>query len=423
MGDNVTEEHQPAEQLAQLHEQLWQTVLQFGNLSAVQERNRIARDLHDSLGHALTALNIQLQTAIKLWQLDPTQAQHFLAEAHRLGAVAISEVRQSVGTLRSNATETQTLDSLIEALAEDFYETTGVLPVTQIDLPRELPVEIVTPLYRVVQEALNNARKYAQATEVQIQICYEASRLWMTIQDDGRGFKPEKATTGFGLKGIRERVAMLRGNLYLESEPGAGCRISIDVPLQGETIAEKQTDCVSTSVSVLEPETPSTGLALTPGQTQQLEQSLTKWIGPIAPQLLQSVVCSTPSVEALTKALASYLNPDALIQFEQEATQAMTETTIQFETKAQDVSAPKSLATQPQSIQKQSIQKQSIQKQFIQECEQELMVEIGPIASLLVQKTLNQHPGLSSEELIKTLAEQIPNPQAAIAFQQRLTSS
>ena len=123
---NMVEELYTPEQLAQTHQQLWQYVLQFANFSAVQERNRIARELHDSLGHALTALNFQLQTAIKLCKLDPTQAQQFLTEAHRLVTIATQEVRHSVRTLRSDAPENQSLETLIESLGNDFQQITGV---------------------------------------------------------------------------------------------------------------------------------------------------------------------------------------------------------------------------------------------------------------------------------------------------------
>ena len=229
--NKVEQERQTPENLAEVNEHLWQYIQQFGNLSAQQERSRIARDLHDSLGHALTALNIQLQTAVKLWQLNPAQAQQFLAKAQQLGAVAIKEVRQSVSNLRTDAPETQPLASLIEALVEDFEQTTGISPATHIDIPIALPPEVVTPLYRILQEALNNICKYAQATEVQIQAIATTKTAHLAIQDNGRGFQVKAANTGFGLQGMRERTAALGGHFFLVSQPGLGCRITVSIRL------------------------------------------------------------------------------------------------------------------------------------------------------------------------------------------------
>jgi signal transduction histidine kinase len=101
---------QTSDQLSQIYDQLWQCVLKFGDFSALQERNRIARDLHDSLGHSLTALNIQLQAAKRHWDHDPEKAQQFLAEAHRLGAIAIQETRQTVSSLRAEMAEVESLE-------------------------------------------------------------------------------------------------------------------------------------------------------------------------------------------------------------------------------------------------------------------------------------------------------------------------
>lgn len=252
----MVEELYTPEQLAQMHDSLWQCVLQFANLSAAQERNRIARDLHDSLGSALTALNFQLQTAIKLCKPDPTQAQEFLSEAHRLVAIATQEVRQSVKTLRSEKIETQSLETLIESLVNDFHQTTGILPELEINLPISLSPQLVTPIYRIIQEALNNTRKYAKATQVQIHICTTSTGVHLTIGDNGRGFNPEQVSGGYGLQGMQERVAVLQGHLQLESQPGRGCCITVEIPMQISKISEVSM-AKESSVSQNQPETSS----------------------------------------------------------------------------------------------------------------------------------------------------------------------
>lgn len=234
------EDPQTPEELARIHEQLWQTVLQFGNFSASQERNRIARDLHDSLGQALTALNIQLQTAVKLWQLDPGRAEQFLAEAQRLGSTAVQEVRQTVRTLRLDCPDDQSIDTLITSLVESFHRSTGVLPTVKLNLVAPMPPEVVTPVYRIIQEGLNNICKYAQATEVNVQLSTTPTSLGLIIEDNGRGFDLEQAVTGFGLRGMQERVSLLRGRFQIETEPGAGCRIRVVMPLRVLSLHDSQ---------------------------------------------------------------------------------------------------------------------------------------------------------------------------------------
>lgn len=250
----MVEELYTPEQLAQMHDSLWQCVMQFANVSATQERNRIARDLHDSLGSALTALNFQLQTAIKLCKPDPTQAQEFLSEAHRLVAIATKEVRESVKALRSDALETQSLETLIESLVNDFHQTTGILPEVEISLPISLSPQLVTPIYRIIQEALNNTRKYAKATQVQIHICTTSIGIQLTIQDNGRGFDPKQVSGGYGLQGMQERVAVLQGHLHLESQPGSGCCITVEIPMPISKISEISM-VKESSVSQHQPET------------------------------------------------------------------------------------------------------------------------------------------------------------------------
>ncbi|BAY81276.1 integral membrane sensor signal transduction histidine kinase [Calothrix parasitica NIES-267] len=230
----MTEQVYTSEKLAQMHQSLWECVLQFAQFSAMQERHRIARDLHDSLGHSLTGLNFQLQTAIQLCQPESYQAQEFLNEAHRLVKVASQEVRQSVKALRNDELETQSLETLIESLINNFEQNTGILPEVEINLSTAIPSQFVTPIYRIIQESLNNVCKYAVATAVNISISYiyeNSEKLYLKIEDNGRGFDPEKVCGGYGLQGIQERINFLQGNFQLESQPGRGCCITVEIPI------------------------------------------------------------------------------------------------------------------------------------------------------------------------------------------------
>lgn len=224
-------ERQAKEELAAAHEQLRRYALQIEELAAVQERNHIAREIHDSLGHTLTAQNIQLQTAAKLWQCDPTKAHSFLQQAQQLAATAMQEVRRSVKALREDSEE-PLLEEAIARLVKDFQQGTGVAISTSIRGQTIICPRMSKTLHRSVQEALTNIRKYAQATQVNIQLSTTATDMNLVIEDNGRGFDANQQSNGFGLQGMRERVAALSGTLHLETEPGSGCRIIIKIPLQ-----------------------------------------------------------------------------------------------------------------------------------------------------------------------------------------------
>lgn len=403
----MLEERHTSEELTKVHEQLWQCVLQFGNLTAMQERNRIARDLHDSLGHALTGLNIQLQTAVTLWQLNPEKAQRFLAEAVRLGGVATKEVRQSVKLLRNNAPETECLENLIESLVADFYQATGILPSTQINLSITLPQEVVTPIYRIIQEATNNICKYAKATKVQIQIDANPNTMYLSIGDNGIGFKPEDAISGFGLQGMRERVAILRGRFYLNSAPGEGCEVSAEIPLQPLLVVEQEPQELIEIIPVLAPAKSQPNLPKQ--QVCCLEEMLLDLLGPIAPKLVQLVIVNASSLEGLIEDLARYLPSEEQLKFKQQAVIMLREDAqpnIFTESKNQ-------MMLQNHHCSNTETNTES----FIQRCELELSDLIGPIAPLLIQKILTASPQISNEELVGILAAQITDVREAVRFQ------
>jgi signal transduction histidine kinase len=229
-------ERQAKEQLAVAHEQLRQYALEIEDLAAVQERNHIAREIHDSLGHTLTAQNIQLQTAVKLWQCDPNQAQSFLQQAQQLAATAMQEVRRSVRALREDVPESPPLEEAIAHLADDFRQGTGISTSLDINVQAPIPPQTAKMLYRVVQEALTNISKHAQATQVAIQLKTTIDTVRLIIEDNGRGFDSNSQNiTGFGLKGMQERVAAVRGILQLRAKPGTGCRIVVQFSLQHDS--------------------------------------------------------------------------------------------------------------------------------------------------------------------------------------------
>ena len=208
---------------------------QIEAMAAVEERNRIAREIHDSLGHSLTALTVQLQAAISVIQADPTQAQVFLTQAYQLSKTAMQEVRQSVKALRVDEPTEQSLESTIAELAEGFRQVTGITPIVQINLHQSVSLPVSKTIYRIVQEAFTNISKYAQATQVEITLNtisqISGDYLCLTINDNGKGFDCTQQSVGFGLRGMRERVAALAGEFHLITAPEAGCQIEVKCPI------------------------------------------------------------------------------------------------------------------------------------------------------------------------------------------------
>ncbi|MGB8702327.1 MAG: response regulator [Thermosynechococcaceae cyanobacterium] len=207
-------------------------------MAAIEERNRIAREIHDSLGHSLTALNVQMQAVASLLLTDPMQAQAFLTQAQRLGATAMQEVRESVRTLRADESVEKPLPKTIAALAEEFRQVTGITPTVETCLTQPVSGSVSKALYRIVQEALTNISKYAQATQVHLHLVTRENDLAdgrycinLTIADNGQGFNNQPSATGFGLQGMQERVAALDGEFHLKTSPGAGCHIQVKLPL------------------------------------------------------------------------------------------------------------------------------------------------------------------------------------------------
>jgi signal transduction histidine kinase len=224
-------ERQSRQNLAIAHEQLQRYSLRIEDQATLQERNRIAHEIHDSLGHALTAQSILLENALLFSQSNTEKTQTFLKEAKLLGATALKNIRQSVATLRSDPLQGQSLEKAIATLIQDFCRITNITPNSKILLSYPITSEVSTAVYRITQEALTNISKHSNATKATLQLETKAGGLYLTVADNGQGFNPEQNTTGFGLHGMRERAITLEGRCKIISHPGEGCRIAVDIPL------------------------------------------------------------------------------------------------------------------------------------------------------------------------------------------------
>jgi signal transduction histidine kinase len=203
--------------------------LRLSLMTAERERARWARELHDSVLQGLGSRRVMLSSALKSGEWERLAG----AVEEALGDVArdIDELRALISELRP-----ATLDQLgLRAALEDLAERVG--HGAEIELVAELEVdaarldpELETAVYRLVQEALNNVAKHAGAASAHLQVRSSDNHLTVLISDDGKGFDPSAETSGFGLAGMRERVALAGGELQIESQPGAGTRVRASVP-------------------------------------------------------------------------------------------------------------------------------------------------------------------------------------------------
>ncbi|MFG2028540.1 sensor histidine kinase [Streptomyces sp. NPDC048825] len=201
-------------------------------LSAAAERNRLARDIHDSLGHHLTAMSVQLEMASDFRALDPDAAQRALTEARQSVRLALGDVRQSVRALRGEAAH-PTLAAALAGLAHSGAASPRVTVEVSGDEDGYGTAEL-TALYRAAQEGVTNARRHARAARVTVTVRLAEDAARLEVTDDGCGFPRDATVTGFGLLGMRERVHLVAGSVDIDSGPDSGTRLTVTVP-RGKT--------------------------------------------------------------------------------------------------------------------------------------------------------------------------------------------
>jgi signal transduction histidine kinase len=222
-------------ELEEAQRQLRAYAAESEELAISHERNRMAREIHDTLGHYLTILAVQLETALKMEELNDARLHAELVEARRAAAECLAEVRRSVAALRP---ADLTSLSLPDALARLVTEYEALDPAIEIALDIEgstdgLDLEQRLALYRCAQEALTNIRKHADANRALLRLRVNDQQAEFLALDDGRGASTDAETTpGFGLLGIRERVALLGGTSSMGPEPEKGWRVLVTLPLQ-----------------------------------------------------------------------------------------------------------------------------------------------------------------------------------------------
>jgi len=210
-----------------------------------EERRRIARELHDQYAQALTALSVGLEAAERVLPAEMTAVRTQLTEVRHLAAQTLDQTYDLIFDLRPTTLDDLGLVPAIRWYAESRLERLGVqVHLEASGLRERLPAEMETALYRVIQEALLNIAKHARAHQVHIHLAVQDGRLYGLVEDDGQGFNPAEVQRtgtggrGMGLLGMQERVELLGGTLHVETAPGQGTRVIMELPLSSVPPAE-----------------------------------------------------------------------------------------------------------------------------------------------------------------------------------------
>lgn len=198
-------------------------------LAAANERNRLAREIHDTLGHYLTVIHVQLEAARAVIAADPARGLLAINRSQALAKDGLAAVRQSVKALRENSRVEaipDQLESLVAAVRDEAFRATFATAGT----PRPVSAAVALALHRTALEALTNVRRHAAATHVDLILTFAGTdRIRLSVRDDGRG--ADALEGGFGLTGIRERAEQLGGSVAFRTAPGSG--FALEMELQG----------------------------------------------------------------------------------------------------------------------------------------------------------------------------------------------
>ena len=224
------------DELQHKNRQLEAYAAQVETLAVVEERNRLAREMHDSIGHRLTTAAVQLEGAQRLAASEPERAAALIGAGRQQVREALQDLRRTVGRLREPVEIELSLPQALHRLAASFQEATGL--AIHLELPEnacEVTAAQRLALYRTAQEGLTNIQRHAAAHQVWLRLECAPDRIALQVIDDGCGLPagaglPDGA--GFGLRGLRERAAQLDGAITLADRPGGGTILAIQLPVQ-----------------------------------------------------------------------------------------------------------------------------------------------------------------------------------------------
>jgi signal transduction histidine kinase len=228
----ATSEQQARKELEKANVQLAEYAAQVEQLATMRERNRLAREVHDTLGHYLTVINVQLEVVTKLIDSNPARAKEAAVKAKALASEGLNEIRRSVSALRPTPLEDKPLPEAIRGLIETSRDAGLMVTFEQTGAARTLSPELETVLYRAAQESLTNIRKHAHASAANVQLTYTQDAVSLRVRDNGVGRTGDEDNVG--LSALRERVTALNGTVLAENHLEGGFVLEVMLPIRNE---------------------------------------------------------------------------------------------------------------------------------------------------------------------------------------------
>jgi len=229
VGDEIS---QMTERLNHMAKQLQQFLKRSQAIAVAEERNRLARDLHDSAKQEALAASFHLGTALTLFEREPESAKKHLVEADNLVDSVRRELTDLIHELRPLAMNGARFDETINEYIIEWAHQTGIEATLEVDGFFDLTLEIKHAIYRILQEALANVARHSSANTVDITMSFNKNSVIFCISDDGAGFDIQLQHTGMGLDSMRERAESLEGDLIIESKPDHGTKVCVTIPIE-----------------------------------------------------------------------------------------------------------------------------------------------------------------------------------------------
>jgi signal transduction histidine kinase len=226
------------------HRQLKEYAGQVAELATTRERNRLAREIHDTLGHYLTVVNVQLEKALAFRGKKPREADQAVGDAKRLASEALQDVRRSVGALRTTQELPEFIQSLTE-LVERVQSDTCAIELHIEGDEASFSKQDLLALYRAVQEGLTNVQRHAGANHIWLDLHFGDQEATLILRDNGHGFDAASwqhaepgRNGGYGLQGLQERLELFGGDLQIESTPSQGTTLRVTLPNNGHALID-----------------------------------------------------------------------------------------------------------------------------------------------------------------------------------------